>query len=117
MEACADLQQACHTPAQCHPPFSRLRDSTEDLEKGALASTVPPNNSDDLTLVRFEVYVLKRPKFLDLVALEDLPPPNQITGVAREILGFACYDVPQRRMVRPLRRLMSHEIPLGQVLD
>ena len=59
----------------------------------------------------------KRPEFLDLVALHDLPPARKIGRLACEIARLAAQSRPAKRVALALGRLMPDQIALGEIFD
>src|SRR6516162_901606 len=98
MKTCSDLEQACDASAQQDPPLCWRSDAAQNLEQRALAGAVATNDPDGLAVFDLEANVLERPKFLHLVALNNLSPMDNIEGFARKTADFASDDVPQRRV-------------------
>ena len=93
MKTRSDLEQARNASTQQNSPLRRFRDAAQDLEQRALAGTVAANDANNFTLLNLEAYVLERPEFLDLIALNDLSPAKQVDCFAHEVAGLATDDV------------------------
>src|SRR5262249_34943909 len=102
VKASADLQEARDPPAQQNAPLGRLCDAAEDLEQSALAGPVAPDDADDLGLFNVEAHVLERPKFLHLVALNDLPAASEIERLTSKVAHLAGDNIAQRHVLLAL---------------
>ena len=98
MKSRAHFEQACHPSAQHNAPFGRLGDAAKNLQQRAFAGSVAADDADDLALFDFEVDVLERPEFLDLIALDNLSPANYVGSLACEVARFADDRIAQRSM-------------------
>src|ERR1700756_2476882 len=78
MKSGANLEQAGHTASKRHPPSRWFGDAAEDLEQRAFARAVATDDAQDFALLDLEADILERPEFLDLVALNDLSPANNV---------------------------------------
>src|SRR5258708_10403977 len=67
MKAGTDLEQRAGAAINAHLARGRRRDLGYDLKKCALAGTIAPNDTDDLSLFDREGYILERPEGLDIV--------------------------------------------------
>src|SRR5437867_1917583 len=117
MKAGAHLQEARDPTAQRHATLGRLGDAAQDFEQRALAGAVATDDADDFALLHLEAYILERPELLDLVALHDLPPADQVGGLARKASRLAYDGVAQRRMAIELCGLVADQVALGEVFN
>ena len=68
MKAGADLEQACDTSPELHPPPGRLGDAAEDFEERALAGAVAADDAQYLPALDLEADILQGPELLDLIS-------------------------------------------------
>jgi hypothetical protein len=115
MKTSTDLQEAGYTPANPNPSSRWLRDSAKNLKKRALARAITAYDSENLPLVNFEAHILQRPKFLDLVTLNDLPAMDKVESFARKALPFSRQHLTKSRLL--LMFAMPNQIALGQIFD
>ena len=97
-------------PRSRHAACGGLGDAAENLEQRALAGSIASDDANHLALLHLEAYILQRPEFLDLVALNDLPAVEQIGCLAREIARLASDDVAQRRVALALSGLVTNQV-------
>src|ERR1051325_784813 len=64
MEPCSHLQQRSNTSMDLRMPFSRLRDSGQQLEQGRFACAISPDDAHHFAARDLEGYVLQRPNRL-----------------------------------------------------
>jgi hypothetical protein len=64
MEPCANFEQRCDPATQPSSTSAWLNNPTENLQQSRLASAVPTNDSNDLTLPNFEADIPQRPEQL-----------------------------------------------------
>ena len=80
-----DLEKARDTSPEQGTSPRRLRDAAEDFQKRALAGAVSADDAEHLALLDLEAHIPQRPEFLHLIALNDLPPPDQVSRLACEV--------------------------------
>ena len=78
-----DLEQRSDSPAHRDPALGRRRDTRDDLEQGALAGAVPPDQADDVTLPDLEIDASERPEVLLLARLLFTSPPPWTHGPSK----------------------------------
>ena len=117
MKAGADLKQAGNPPPDFDPASGGLGDAAEYFQQGALAGAVAADNAEDFPLLDLEAYVLERPEFFNVIALDDLSSAHEIDGLAGKVFSFAADDIAQRNIAFALNGSVADEKGFGKVFD
>src|SRR5581483_1612557 len=88
MKSGADLEQARNPSPQDDTASGGFSYSAEYFQQRALPGAVTSDDANDLTLPDLEIDFLEGPKFLDLVALDDISTADQVERLASEIARF-----------------------------
>src|SRR5699024_3749280 len=93
MKASSYLEQGAYSTLEPRAAFGRLRDSRQELEQGALARSVMPNDPHRLTRRNREGNITQRPQLLFL---------------------RSCTECPKRLTKAVTRRIFPKHIPLSE---
>src|SRR5262249_30731905 len=108
----SDLEKTADTSPEQHSPLCWPRDTAENFEKRALASSVATDDSNNLASLHFEVDIPQSPKLLELVTLNDLLAVKQIPRLAHTVARLASDNVAQRRIALAFTGLMTNNVAL-----
>src|SRR6516164_3615154 len=100
MKTSTDFQEAGDTPANRNSPSRRLRDSTKNFKKCALARAIPANNSENISFLNPEAHVLQRPELLEFVTLYDLPAMSKVDVCGHYFIAVSAYRQRKKRYLR-----------------
>src|ERR1700741_134502 len=118
MESGADFQQRSHTPSNIRPSPGRPRNPRQDPQDRALPGTVAANETENLSLLDLERYVLQSPNVSSIYAIPATVPDDAVAAnrksarenVSQRPIALSLPDIVSLAYTRDTNDRTAHEL-------